>query len=172
MGPTVVLRPLRADDEAAFRRGHQQMAAEGFELGLGFATTRSFREYLAFVARWEVGQDLPPHWVPGTFLAADVDGDLVGRVSIRHQLNDFLAHEGGHIGYGVLPAHRRRGYATQILARALERAAALGIDPALVTCDDENVASARVIERNGGVLEDRVTGDDGQQVRRYWVPTG
>jgi predicted acetyltransferase len=62
---------------------------------------------------------MPADRVPATFLVADVDGAIVGRVSIRHELNDHLTHFGGHIGYGVRPAHRRRGYATEILRQSL-----------------------------------------------------
>ncbi|MEZ5097877.1 MAG: GNAT family N-acetyltransferase [Nocardioides sp.] len=92
------------------------------------------------------------------------DGDLVGFLAIRHALNDFLREEGGHIGYSVRPSRRREGHATLALALALAEARALGIERALVTCDTDNVASARTIERNGGVLEDVRHGK-----RRYWI---
>ncbi len=96
-----------------------------------------------------------------------VDGeDYLGRIAIRHELNDFLLDVGGHIGYDVRPTRRREGHATAMLQHALPWALRLGIDPALVTCDDDNVGSIRVIEAAGGVLED-VRGVK----RRYWVPT-
>jgi predicted acetyltransferase len=91
----------------------------------------------------------------------------LGSASIRHRLTPFLLEVGGHIGYSVRPSARRRGVATEALRLLLPHAAALGIDPALVTCDVDNVASAKVIEANGGVLED-VRGVK----RRYWGPTG
>ncbi len=108
-----------------------------------------------------------PDWhVPCTTLWW-VDGeDYLGRIAIRHELNDFLLDVGGHIGYDVRPTHRREGHATQMLLRSRPWALALGIDPALLTCDDDNVGSVRVIEAAGGVLED-VRGTK----RRYWVPT-
>ncbi len=96
-----------------------------------------------------------------------VDGDdYLGRIAIRHTLNDFLLDVGGHIGYDVRPTRRREGHATAMLQAALPWSRGLGIDPALVTCDEDNTGSVRVIEAAGGVLE------DGRGVkRRYWVPT-
>jgi predicted acetyltransferase len=96
-----------------------------------------------------------------------VDGDeYVGRMSIRHELNDFLHEVGGHIGYDVRRSRRGEGHATAMLAAALPIARDLGIESALLTCDDDNVASRKVIERNGGVFEDIRRGK-----LRYWVPT-
>lgn len=96
-----------------------------------------------------------------------VHGDeFLGRLSIRHHLNDALRRLGGHIGYDVRPSARRRGHATAMLRTALPIAADLGIDRALLTCDPANTASRRVIEANGGVPEDG-TGPH----LRYWLPT-
>ncbi len=107
-----------------------------------------------------------------TWLVAEVDGEIVGRTSIRHELNAYLAFHGGHIGYGVRPAFRRRGHATEILRQSLVIARSYGVDRALVTCDDDNIGSAAVIEACGGVLErvvPAVESDDGVAFRRYWI---
>lgn len=92
--------------------------------------------------------------------------EYLGRLAIRHQLTPRLLDFGGHIGYDVRPSARRRGHATAMLAEARPVAAQLGINPALVTCDDDNTGSRKVIEANGGVFEDQ-RGDK----LRYWVPT-
>src|SRR5262245_40341593 len=109
----------------------------------------------------------PDWWVPATELWW-LDGDeFLGRIGIRHRLTRTLLEVGGHVGYDVRPSARRRGHATEMLRASLGVAHELGIDPALITCDADNVASKTVIERNGGVFDDEREGK-----LRYWVSTG
>ncbi|MBT2484464.1 MULTISPECIES: GNAT family N-acetyltransferase [unclassified Microbacterium] len=100
-----------------------------------------------------------------------VDDEVIGFLSFRHTLNDWLREAGGHIGYAVRSSHRRQGYATAALALGLERAREIGLDRVFVTCDDDNVASARTIEKAGGVLQD--VSDQSERghamLRRYWI---
>ncbi|WP_298040639.1 GNAT family N-acetyltransferase [uncultured Microbacterium sp.] len=162
----VELRLPGPADESACRLLHEQLAADEFEF-LQFAG--SWEEICAGVRREHDGVDIAPGRVPSSWLLAIADGEIVGRVSIRHELNDFLLHEGGHIGYAVGPAHRRRGYATEILRLAVSDLAARGVGRVLVTCDDSNQASAGVIETCGGVFEDRRVARGGILKRRYWI---
>ena len=94
---------------------------------------------------------------------------MVGRASLRFELNEFLRTLGGHIGYAVRPQFRGHGYAKEILRQSVDLLRARGISPALVTCDDDNLASARVIESGGGVLESVVPGVADMPKRRYWI---
>jgi predicted acetyltransferase len=166
------LRPLRFDDEAAFVAGHKAMEAEGFLFGLGYEPGMEWEKYLAHRVAQRAGRGLPDGFVASTFLVADVDGQIVGRTSIRHELNEFLAREGGHIGYGVLREHRRRGYATEILRQSLVIVRSLGVERVLVTCDDDNIGSATVIERCGGEFESLTENTENPRSapkRRYWI---
>lgn len=105
-----------------------------------------------------------------TFFCLDTDRQrLIGAVNIRHWLNEGLLATGGHIGDGIRPSERGKGYGTQMIALALRECRRLGIDRVLMCCNDENLASARTIEKNGGVLENIVTAPDGTIVRRYWI---
>jgi predicted acetyltransferase len=99
---------------------------------------------------------------------AESGGTYLGAISLRHELNEFLLRAGGHIGYGIRPSARGRGVATWALRSALPRASALGLEKVLVTCDDANLASAQVIMKAGGVLED-VRPTELGLTRRYWI---
>ena len=92
-------------------------------------------------------------------MIAEDDDNLAGRAFIRHELNDFLFNVGGHIGYGVKPSYRRRGFATAILRQSLTHIHRLGVTEALGTCDEDNLGSIKVIESQGGILEDYVNSE-------------
>ena len=130
-----------------------------------------FARYLERLEQHARGDNVPPGHVPSTFLFAFSGPRIVARVSIRHELNDFLLRIGGHIGYAVVPEFRRRGYATEILRQSLAIARQrFGLTRVLLTCDDDNIGSIRTIEKNGGVLENVITGADvATPKRRYWI---
>ena len=146
-------KSIAADDEEWTR----QQAADPAEF---------HRLVEAIKAEADPATELPPGLVHQTVLWF-VDGvEFLGRLSIRHELTPALTEVGGHIGYFVRPSARRNGYATQMLVQSLPIAAGLGIDPALVTCDLDNVGSREVIQAAGGELEDERHGK-----LRFWVPT-
>jgi predicted acetyltransferase len=170
----------------AFQRSYLAAVAEAVAEGRGSAEGDSMvaRELRGFGSRWEteagflafvqhLHADSHESTERATYLVPSttwwwVDGsEYLGRISLRHRLTERLLEIGGHIGYDVRPSARRRGHATAMLRAVLPHTYELGIDPALVTCDNDNVGSRKVIEANGGVFEDERAGK-----LRYWVPTG
>lgn len=104
-----------------------------------------------------------------TFFCLDTDRNrFVGAVNIRHYLNEKLMAGGGHIGDGIRPSERGKGFGTRMIQLALEECRKLGIKKVLMCCDKDNIASARTIEKNHGILENEVL-DEGTPVLRYWI---
>jgi predicted acetyltransferase len=156
-------------DEAAVRAAQTALAAEGFPFAPGLNDAVTWAQYLERIELMGGGRPRNGHPIPTTFRAAVVADEMVGRASIRHELDAFHATHGGHIGYCVVPRHRRRGHATEILHQSLAIARRVGIERVLVTCDADNVGSAAVIERCGGEFESVVAGTNGgAPKRRYW----
>lgn len=169
----LIIRPLAvADEEDALAACHA-LAADGFDFLLYRIEGEDWPDFVTRLAAIERGEQLAPGRVPAAFLVAEVDGRLAGRISVRYELTEYLADVGGHLGYGVVPRFRRRGIASALLRRGLDDLAARGVDRALVTCDDGNVASRGVIERAGGHPDAErpraVRGDDAKL--RFIVPT-
>jgi predicted acetyltransferase len=130
-----------------------------------------FDAYLHGLRQNEAGLGLQPGLVPQTtYWLVDDDRRVLGILRLRHWLTPKLERFGGHIGYEVRPSERRKGYATLMLGFGLERAREMGLQRVLITCDDDNIASIRVIEKNGGIFEDQIQhpGYD-KPVRRYWI---
>lgn len=111
--------------------------------------------------------DPDPDWVPHVTFFLIEDKDIVGIVNIRLELNDLLLNHGGHIGYGIQPNYRNKGKARKALELSLEYCYNKGIDRVLVTCDESNIASKRVIEKCGGIYED-TRNLRGSNILRFW----
>lgn len=104
-----------------------------------------------------------------TYFCLDTDRNIfVGAINIRHYLNESLLFDGGHIGDGIRPSERRKGYATAMIGLGLEECRRLGIDKVLMVCDKDNIGSAKSIINNGGVLENEMI-SDGVLQQRYWI---
>lgn len=131
---------------------------------------RDFDYYLEHLETKKEENGLVPD---STFFCLDEDRNIfVGAVNIRHYLNESLLFTGGHIGDGVRPSERRKGYATAMIALALEECRKLGIGRVLMTCDKTNIGSAKSIIKNGGVLENEVVNEEGVIEQRYWIDLG
>ena len=113
---------------------------------------------------------VPKGLVPSsTYLAVrEKDNYIVGMIDIRHYLNDYLTEAGGHIGYGVRKTERNKGYAKQMLKLALEKCKELKIKKVLITCDEDNIASEKVILSANAKLED-IRNVDGENKKRFWI---
>lgn len=103
------------------------------------------------------------------FLLDEERNILLGAVNIRHYLNDYLLKCGGHIGDGIRPSERRKGYATEMIRLALIECKKLGIDRVLMVCDKSNIGSAKSIINNGGILENEYLDEKGNVQQRYWI---
>ena len=156
---------------AAEGRGPGDGSMIGHDLGEYGTTWSSPEGFAAYVAhlREQTREDAPrpAHHVPSTTLWWVEGDEYLGRLGIRHRLAPGqIGERNGHIGYDVRPSARRRGHAAAMLAAALPIAGSLGLPQVLITCDHDNEASRRTIERNGGVLHDKL-----DEKLRFWLPT-
>ncbi|MCL9782006.1 GNAT family N-acetyltransferase [Vibrio sp. S4M6] len=136
------------------------------------AGNEDFTGYVGQLINESKGKNLLPGYVPCShFWLIDGRKEIHGALRVRHNLNSkWLQNEGGHIGYDIKPSSRRKGFGSQMLRLGLYKAQSLGIDSIMVTADDDNVGSRKVIEANGGRLENIVKSLDGDvQVARYWI---
>jgi predicted acetyltransferase len=165
-----LVRPTESLRES-FLRALREFRREGLPWWLGADLETAEQDFAAFVARKLADSDRGTEaFVRKTHLWAVAEQELVGRISIHHALNDALCVEGGHIGYDTVPSFRGRGVATEMLRQALPVARALGLPSVLLTCDDTNAASIRVIERNGGALHETKALDPNRPPKRYyWI---
>ncbi len=132
----------------------------------------SYSDWLDKVEKYHKGDNLTDDHVSSTtyFAIRQTDQKILGMIDIRHALNDYLLNLGGHIGYGVRPSERNKGYANKMLSLALEICRSLDLKQVLITCDKENLASEKVILNNGGVLENEVFDEKSKRVtKRFWI---
>lgn len=118
----------------------------------------------------ERGLNLPDGWVPAsTYWLMDRDYTcILGVISIRHALTEYLSFRGGHISYYIRLSKRTKGYATKMLGLALEKCRDLCLDKVLITCAKDNIGSAKTIEKNGGIFHSEDI-EEGEEFQRYWI---
>ncbi len=169
------IRSIEAGDEAALQAFLAEFDVAGEARIPAYFCDRGWdhARIVEALGEWERGEGSAAEWVAHTTRFLADDGQIVGVINVRHALTERLMARGGHIGYAVRPSARGRGYAGVMLRDALGLLAGMGVERALITCGDANVASQRVIERCGGALQD-ITPDasSGDLIRRYWAPTG
>ena len=140
-----------------------------------YAARREGMSFSDLLSRWEYESTENVRgkgFVPASlFFYIDDDRRIVGALHIRHELNEYLLHSGGHIGYGIRPKERLKGHAAKMLEMSLPLAKQLGLEKVLVCCDKVNTGSAKTIIKNGGVLENEVITQK-EVVQRYWINIG
>lgn len=167
----LILRPLDENDETLFLKGLKDWSGEDPQwYSFIWQTGMAYKSMLEDLRKESLGIDLKPNRVQHTMLYAFVDKNIVGRVSVRHELNDYLRHRGGHIGYAVAPKYRRQGYATEMLKQALEFCRSINLFEIMITCADDNTPSWKLIEKYNGKLQDKIWDDEeNEMLRRYWI---
>ncbi|MGC9453764.1 MAG: GNAT family N-acetyltransferase [Phycisphaerae bacterium] len=159
------MREAYMDYVDAMRSGSSHVNEADYELAR--------RDYAALLHRrteQQAGRELPQGYVPQSIYYLLRNGRILGELSLRHRLTDDLIEFGGHIGYGIRPEERNKGYCTEMLGLALEVCRQRCIMRVRITCDSDNAASARVIEKCGGVLDSESYCEQaGRVTRRYWI---
>jgi predicted acetyltransferase len=159
------------DYQTSYLKALAEFAAENRSLEYrGIQSDENFADYVKRIALFKKGIGLPEGYIPESVMWLVDGSEFIGEASIRHELTDFLRQVGGHIGYVIRPSKRKRGYGKQILKLSLQYIQTLGINSVLLTCDETNIGSAKIIEANGGILEDAVDmGEGNPRKLRYWI---
>jgi predicted acetyltransferase len=147
-------------------------AGEKYYVDMYAEAVEDFDGYVAKLHDHAKGLNLPEGWVPSStfWLVRGDDNRILGCSRLRHYLSGDLRYEGGHIGYDIRPSERRKGHGALILRLTLQKARELGLERVLITCHADNIASQRIIEKNGGKFASQVIPTQGgKPLRRYWV---
>lgn len=134
------------------------------------ALANNFQGYIDQLRNESSGKNLPDGYVPHTVFWLVEGNQYLGRIDLRHVLNDYLHREAGHIGYDVRPSERKKGYGHLALKLGKEKAQELGMSEVLITCDVTNIGSTKIIQANGGKLENVIKIGDGKPDKnRFWI---
>jgi predicted acetyltransferase len=136
------------------------------------AARREGRSFSEMMIKWREDETEIPvskGFVPATlYFLTDESGRILGGIHFRHYLNERLRQDGGHIGFGVRKSERQKGYAHEMLKLLLEKITKLKIDKVMISCDDDNIGSAKTIESCNGIMQDKVVFEN-ELTRRYWI---
>lgn len=169
----MTITPFLARPSEQYKAGYIESVYEYIMENLGVSWNpqileEHFDDYLATLRDAET--DPLQGDVPTSYYWLIVDGQTyAGELELRHYLNASLERFGGHIGYKIRPTMRRQGYGTLICELGILEARRMGITDVLITCDDDNIGSQKVIEANGGILQDKINNQRGVLTRRYWI---
>ncbi len=168
---TLEIRQLTLDDEVAFLAGLKEWEGEDATWhSFAWQEGTSHSDHIRILEEEFKGVNMREGRVPHTMLYGFLNGVTIGRCSVRHSLNDNLRIRGGHIGYAVAPRFRRRGFGSDLFRAGLAHLKGLGVGSAMMTCAFSNLASRKMIEGAGGVLEREYFDEmEGVELRRYWI---
>jgi predicted acetyltransferase len=173
VGPKIVLTPMGPGRDEEFAQMLEEFRAAGemdIYRGHHAVAWQGYAAFYKLLSQMKVGGYPTSDIVPMNSYFIEAEEHILGEIYIRHRLSPRLEQVGGHIGYKVRPSCRNRGVATAALRLALKKLNQMGVERALVTCNANNAASARVIEKCGGLrIADAATPNGFE--RRYWVPT-
>lgn len=166
----IILRQLTKEDKISFTNSLLDWKTDLVWDIYNWDKNWSYEEMLYVFHNESNGLNLKEGQVLNTTLFAFIDNVIVGRLSIRHSLNENLSLYGGHIGYAVAEKYRNKGFATEMLKQAITICKSLNIYEILLTCANDNIASIKVIEKCGGNLEDIIWNESLKRLtKRYWI---
>ncbi|MEQ8157004.1 MAG: GNAT family N-acetyltransferase [Clostridiaceae bacterium] len=168
----ILVKPKEELNNAAMEYKQEHLENEEKVLhGSSLLDQLPYDEWLELVKNNSSVKTVTSDWVPAStfFAVRKSDNKIVGMIDIRHCLNDFLKNYGGHIGYGVRPSERCKGYASQMLQLGLEYCKTMGLDKVMLSCYEDNEASRKTIVKCGGVLEREFVYSDGKTVQVFWI---
>lgn len=173
MSKIILVKPTKQHEAAALEYVEEHFSVGEHDLHGSSLLEKldSYNDWLEHLERQSHPATVPAGRVVSTtmFAVRESDSKIVGIIDIRHTLNDFLASYAGHIGYGVRPTERRRGYATQMLKQGVQFCRSIGLAKVMVSCHKNNIGSGKTIVKNGGVLEREFIYSDGEEVQVYWI---
>lgn len=161
----LILRELNKNDENLYLNSIKRWKIGRFD---GYKQEIMFVDFIDNLQKNKLGTDLPSGYVASTMLYGFVNNEIVGSINIRHQLNENLKRYGGHIGYAVDPMYRNKGYATEMFKQAIPICVELKLNELIITCDDVNIPSIKIIEKFGCVLQEKYFDSINNRITRIY----